>query len=294
MISKFFIERPVLANVIAALFVLLGLVAINTLPISEYPQIVPPTIQVTTSDPGADAKTLVNTVALPIEQQVNGVADMLYMQSTSTSAGNYTLIVTFKVGTDLNFAQVLVQNRVAAALAQLPTSVQHQGVVVQQKSTAILQFITLTSPHKTYDGLFLNNYAIINMQNVLARLPGVGNVNVFGTGEYAMRIWLDPAKMQGFGLMPSDVINALREQNVAVPAGQIGGPPVSSPQAFQLTVNVPGLLSNPQEFANIIVKSAGASNPAGGVTSSKIVHIRDVGRVELGSVDYNILSTFNG
>ncbi len=294
MISEFFIERPVLANVIAALFVLLGLVAINTLPISEYPQIVPPTIEVTTSDPGADAKTLVNTVALPIEQQVNGVANMLYMQSTSTSAGNYTLIVTFKVGTDLNFAQVLVQNRVSAALAQLPSSVQRQGVVVQQKSTAILQFITLTSPHKTYDGLFLNNYAIINMQNTLARLPGVGNVNVFGTGEYAMRIWLDPEKMQGFGLTPADVINALREQNVAVPAGQIGGPPVSSPQAFQLTVNVPGLLSNPDEFADIIVKAAGAANQAGGVTSSKIVRIRDVGRVELGSVNYNMLSNYNG
>jgi hydrophobic/amphiphilic exporter-1 (mainly G- bacteria), HAE1 family len=294
MISKFFIERPVLANVIAALFVLLGIVAINTLPISEYPQIVPPTIVVTTSDPGADAKTLVNTVALPIEQQVNGVANMLYMQSTSTSAGNYTLTVTFKVGTDLNFAQVLVQNRVSAALAQLPSSVQHQGVVVQQKSTAILQFITLTSPHKTYDGLFLNNYAIINMQNTLARLPGVGNVNVFGTGEYAMRIWLDPEKMQGFGLTPADVINALREQNVAVPAGQIGGPPVSSPQAFQLTVNVPGLLSNPQQFADIIVKSASAANPAGGVTSSKIVRIRDVAHVELGSVNYNMLSTYNG
>ena len=294
MISKFFIERPVLANVIAALFVLLGIVAISTLPISEYPQIVPPTIVVTTSDPGADAKTLVNTVALPIEQQVNGVANMLYMQSTSTSAGNYTLTVTFKVGTDLNFAQVLVQNRVSAALAQLPSSVQHQGVVVQQKSTAILQFITLTSPHKTYDGLFLNNYAIINMQNTLARLPGVGNVNVFGTGEYAMRIWLDPEKMQGFGLTPADVINALREQNVAVPAGQIGGPPVSSPQAFQLTVNVPGLLSNPQQFADVIVKSASAANPAGGVTSSKIVRIRDVGHVELGSVNYNMLSTYNG
>ncbi len=293
MISKFFIERPVLANVIAALFILLGLVAIATLPIAEYPEIVPPTIQVTTSDPGADAKTLVNTVALPIEQQVNGVQDMLYMQSTSTSGGNYTLIVTFKVGTDLNFAQVLVQNRVSAALAQLPSAVQRQGVVVQQKSTAILQFITLTSPHKTYDGLFLNNYAIINMQNELARLPGVGNVNVYGTGEYAMRIWLDPEKMQGFGLTPNDVINALREQNVAVPAGQIGGPPVSSSQAYQLTVNVPGLLSEPNQFANIIVKSSSAVS-ASGVTASQIIRIRDVGRVELGSVNYNIQSSLDG
>jgi HAE1 family hydrophobic/amphiphilic exporter-1 len=294
MISQFFIERPVLANVISVLFVVLGLVSIGALPVAEYPQIVPPTIMVTTTDPGADAKTLVNTVALPIEQQVNGVQGMLYMQSTNTSAGNYTLIVTFKVGTDLNFAQVLVQNRVSAALAQLPKSVQAQGVVVQQKSTAILQFITLTSPKRTYDGLFLNNYAIINMQNELARLPGVGNVTVFGTGEYAMRIWLDPRKMQQLAIMPSDVLNALREQNIAVPAGQVGGPPVSTPQAFQLTVNVPSQLSDPSQFADIIVKSRGAASGTQGPTAASIVRIRDIGRVELGAVNYNTLSKFSG
>jgi HAE1 family hydrophobic/amphiphilic exporter-1 len=294
MISKFFIERPVLANVLSMMFVVLGLVAINTLPIAQYPQIVPPTIQVTTTYPGADAKTLINTVALPLEQQVNGVEDMLYMQSTSTSAGSYTLIVTFKVGTDLNIAQVLVQNRVSAALAKLPSAVQRQGVVVQQKSTAILQFITLTSPDKKYDGLFLNNYAVINMQNALARLPGVGNVQVFGTGEYAMRIWLDPAKMQTFGLNPSDVLHAVDEQNVAVPSGQLGGPPVGGPQAYQLTVNVPGLLSDPDEFSNIIIKSASTSEGANGEPSSRIVRIRDVGRVELGSESYSTLSNYNG
>ena len=294
MISKFFIERPVLSYVVSILFILLGVVAIGTLPIAQYPQIVPPTISVTANYPGADAKTLVNTVALPIEQQVNGVQDMLYMQSTSTSAGSYSLIVTFKVGTDLNFAQILVQNRVSAALAKLPASVQKQGVVVQQKSTSILQFITLTSPDRKYDGLFLNNYAIINMQNALARLPGVGNVLIFGTGQYAMRIWLDPEKMQALGLNPSDVLNALRDQNVAVPAGQVGAPPVSGPQAFQLTVNVPGLLSNPTEFGDIIVKSAGASDANSGVPAGRIVRIRDVGRVELASVNYNMLANYNG
>jgi HAE1 family hydrophobic/amphiphilic exporter-1 len=294
MLSKFFIERPVLAWVVSVIFIILGVVAIGTLPIAQYPQIVPPTIQVTTSDPGADAKTLVDTVALPIEQQVNGVQGMLYMQSTSTGAGNYTLIVTFKVGTDLDFAQVLVQNRVSAALAQLPSSVQKQGVVVQQKSTAPLQFITLTSPNNKYDGLFLNNYAIINMQNELARLPGVGNVLIFGTGEYAMRIWLDPAKMQALGLNPSDVLNALREQNVAVPAGQLGGPPVSSAQAYQLTVNVPSQLANTTQFDNIIVKSASGSSTSTGATSSQIVRIKDVGRVELASVNYNMLAGYQG
>src|SRR3990167_1964165 len=192
MISQFFIERPVLANVIAIFIVLLGIVSIIILPVTQYPAIVPPTIQVTTTYPGADAKTLINTVAIPIEQQVNGVENMLYMQSTSTNSGAYTLIVTFAIGTDLNLAQILVQNRVQAAMAQLPQSVQAQGVVVQQKSTAILQFITLTSAHNEYDGLFLNNYAAINMQNELERLPGVGNVMIFGSGSYAMRIWLDP------------------------------------------------------------------------------------------------------
>lgn len=295
MISKFFIERPVLANVIAILFVLLGLVALYTLPVSQYPQIVPPTIQVTTTYPGADAKTLINTVALPIEQQVNGVEGMLYMQSTSTNSGSYTLIVTFAIGTDLNFDQILVQNRVQAAMAQLPQSVQQQGVVVQQKSTAILQFVTLTSKHGEYDGLFLDNYAAINMQNELARLPGVGNVFVFGVGEYAMRIWLDPEKMQSYGLMPSDVTNAIRNQNKDISAGQIGAPPTPGGQAYQLTMNVPGQLANVEQFEDIIVKAkaAGSDQNDTASTSGQIVRIKDVGRVELGSSSYSQIARFN-
>ncbi len=296
MISEFFIDRPILANVIALFLVFLGVIAIGILPVSQYPAIVPPTIQVTTSYPGADASTLIKTVALPIEQQVNGVEKMLYMQSTNTNNGAYTLIVTFEIGTDLNFAQMLVQNRVQAAMAQLPESVQQQGVVVQQKSTAILQFITLTAEHGEYDGLFLNNYAAINMQNELERLPGVGNVNVFGSGSYAMRVWLDPKKMYAFSLTPSDVLQAIRNQNKEITAGQIAAPPTAGPQPYQLTVNVPGQLSNPDEFDNIIIKtiSSQPNENANASSSPQIVRIRDVGRVELGSSNYSMLAKLNG
>jgi HAE1 family hydrophobic/amphiphilic exporter-1 len=296
MISEFFIERPILANVIAIVLVFLGVIAIGILPVSQYPAIVPPTIQVTTSFPGADANTLIKTVALPIEQQVNGVENMLYMQSNSTNTGSYNLIVTFDIGTDLNFAQMLVQNRVQAAMAQLPEAVQQQGVLVQQKSTAILQFIALTSEHDEYDGLFLDNYAAINMQNVLERLPGVGNVTVFGSGSYAMRIWLDPKKMYAYSLNPSDVLQAISNQNKEITAGQIAAPPAVGSQPYQLTVNVPGQLIEPNQFADIIIKhqSTQPDQTANASSSAQIVRIRDVGRVELGSSSYSQLAKLNG
>ncbi len=287
MFAKYFIERPVLANVLAILFVVLGGVAILSLPVSEYPPITPPTVQVSANYPGAGAETLLKTVALPIEQQVNGVEKMLYMQSTCTSDGSYTLIVTFEVGTDLDFAQVLVQNRVAAAMAQLPQPVQQQGVVTKKQSTAILQIITLTSTEEKQDALFLSNYASISLRDKLARIPGVGDVFVFGVGQYSMRVWLDPELMRQRSLTPKDIVDAIQRQNVHVPAGQIGMPPVPGGQDFQLTVNLAGALTEAEEFERIIVKSDGQNG-------GEITRLRDVGRVDLGARTYSQFFEMNG
>src|SRR5262245_55119522 len=194
MISAFFINRPVLANVLAIVIVILGAVSIAVLPVAQYPNIVPPTVQVTTNYPGASARTTIDNVALPIELQVNGVEGMIYMQSYSTDAGTYALTVTFEIGTNLDFAQVLVQNKVSAALASLPQSVQAQGLIVEKKSTSILQIISLTSPDNRFDSLYMSNYATINLVNELARVPGVGNTTVLGVGQYLMRVWIYPQK----------------------------------------------------------------------------------------------------
>jgi len=287
MISRFFIERPVLANVLALVFVLIGAVALFQLPVAQYPNVVPPTVQVTTRYPGASAKTLIDTVALPIEQQVNGVQNMLYMQSTSASDGTYSLTVTFAIGTNPDQAQVLVQNRVAIAMSSLPDAVQLQGVTTQKKSTSILEFVSLTSPDSRYDSLFLSNFAVINLQNELARLPGVGNVSVFGAGQYAMRIWMDPDLLQARGLTPQDVINVVQEQSQEVTAGQVGIPPVPPGQNFQYTLNVSGRLDDAVDFENIIVK---VDQQNGG----RITRIRDIGRVELGAQTYSQSFMQNG
>ena len=287
MISAFFINRPVLANVLAIIIVLIGGVALATLPVAQYPNVVPPTVQVTTTYPGASAAVVVNDVALPVELQVNGVEKMIYMQSYSTDSGTYTLTVTFEIGTDLNFAQVLVQNQVSAALASLPMPVQAQGLVVQKKSTSILQIVSLTSPDQRYDSLYLSNYATINLVNELARLPGVGNVNVLGVGQYSMRVWLDPQKLYTFGLTPSDVSKVIQQQSQDVTAGQVGQPPAPKGLDFQYTIDVVGRLSTPEEFGNIIVK---AEQGNGG----RIVRVRDVARVELGAQTYSTTSHING
>ena len=285
MISKFFIERPVLANVLAILMILIGAVAVYDLPIAQYPDVVPPTVQVTTRYPGASARTLMDTVALPIEQQVNGVEKMIYMQSMSASDGSYTLTVTFQIGTDLDTAQVLVQNRVAIALSSLPQAVQAQGVTVQKRSTAILLFVTLTSPDGRYDSLYLANYATINLKDELARLPGVGNVNVFGAGQYSMRIWLDPEKLKARSLNAQDVVISLQQQSQEVTAGQVGIPPTPPGVNFQYTIDIQGRLSDPDQFANVIVKTG---------DNGQITRLSDVGRVELGAQTYSQNFTLDG
>jgi hydrophobic/amphiphilic exporter-1 (mainly G- bacteria), HAE1 family len=284
MISRFFIDRPVLANVLALVFVLIGLVALLGLPTAQYPNVVPPTIQVQTLYPGASAKTLIDTVALPIEQSVNGVEGMLYMQSTSADDGSYNLVVTFAIGTDPDKAQILVQNQVAAALASLPQEVQAQGVTTSKKATSILEIVTLTSPDSRFDRLFLSNYAVINVQNELARLKGVGGVNILGAAQYAMRIWMNPDLLQARALTPQDVINAIQQQSQEVAAGQVGAPPAPKGQDFQYTLDLKGRLDSAAEFENIVVK---VDSKNGG----QITRIRDIGRAELGAQTYS--SSFN-
>jgi len=285
MISKFFIERPVLANVIAILMIVIGAVALYGLPVAQYPDVVPPTVQVTTRYPGANARTLMDTVALPIEQQVNGVENMIYMQSTSASDGSYTLTVTFNIGTDLDAAQILVQNRVASALASLPQPVQAQGVTVQKRSTAILLFVTLTAPDGRYDSLYLANYATINLKDELARLPGVGNVNVFGAGQYSMRIWLDPNKLKARNLNAQDVVQSLQQQSQEVAAGQVGMPPTPTGVDFQLTIQLQGRLEDVSQYQDVIVKTG---------DNGEVTRLRDVSRVELGAQTYSQYFSLDG
>lgn len=287
MFSRFFIERPVLSNTLAFLIVLLGALALMRLPVSQYPDVVPPTVSVSATYPGASARTVMDSVALPIEQQVNGVEGMIYMQSTSASDGSYNLVVTFDIGTDPNMAQVLVQNRVSLASAQLPTSVSTQGLNIKKKSTAILQFVSLVSSDGRYDNLFLANYAKINIQNELARLPGVGDVSVLGSGSYAMRIWLDPDKLQSYGLTPSDVISAVQQQSNQVTAGLVGGPPAPSIVNFQYALDVVGRFNEATDFEKIVVK---AVDQGGG----QLVRIGDIGRVELGASSYGQNATLDG
>jgi HAE1 family hydrophobic/amphiphilic exporter-1 len=280
MMSKFFIEHPVLANVLAIVLVLIGGLCLFRLPVAQYPNIVPPTVQVTTRYPGASAQTVIDTVALPIELQVNGVPGMLYMQSTSAYDGTYVLTVTFEIGSDPNSDQVLVQNRVQNAMAQLPQQVQTQGVSIRAKSPSILEFVTLDSPDGSRDALFMWNYATINLVNELARLPGVGNVTVMGAGQYSMRIWMDPQLLYSYHLVPEDVINAIKQQSQEVAAGQVGMPPAPKDQQFQYTIDILSRFNDPDQFAEIVVKDQTAQG-------GRLIKVKDVARIDLGAQTYS-------
>jgi multidrug efflux pump len=284
--AHFFIDRPVFAGVISIVIVIVGLIAMFTLPIAQYPEIAPPTVTVTATYPGADAQVVADTVSTPIEEQINGVENMLYMSSQCGNNGSMRLTVTFKLGTNLDIAQVQVQNRVAMAEPQLPADVRALGVTVRKASPDITLVVQLYSPDNRYDSLYISNFALIQVRDPLARLPGVGDITLFGQRDYSMRLWLDPHAMGALGITAGDVVQAVQEQNVQVAAGTVGGPPLPPGGAdFQLTVNAQGRLTDPKQFADIIVKTG---------QSGQVVHLGDIARTQLGAADYSVNAYTNG
>ncbi len=286
MFSRFFIDRPIFATVLAILMILVGVITVKTLPIAQYPNISPPTVQVSATYPGADASTVAEAIGEPIEQAVNGVEGMMYMSSSSGSDGSYNLRITFKNGVDLDDAAVKVQNLVSQASPQLPSAVTEQGVSVNSESSNILLFVALESDDpERYDALYLTNYAQLHMVNELARLDGVGGASAFGAGEYSMRVWMDPDKMQVRDVTPDDVRAAIEAQNMEVSAGSVGSAPITTPSAFQFTLTSPGRLVTPEQFGNIIIKTDSNGN---------ILRLKDIARVDLGSESYGNISRVSG
>src|SRR3984893_9334136 len=280
-ISKFFIDRPIFAGVLSVLILLAGVIALFKLPISEYPEVVPPSVIVHAQYPGANPKVIAETVASPLEEQINGVEDMLYMQSQANSDGNLTITVTFKLGTDPDKAQQLVQNRVSQALPRLPEDVTRLGVTSIKSSPTLTMVAHLNARNDRYDMTYLRNYALINVKDRLERIQGVGQVQLWGSGDYSMRIWLDPQKVAQRGMTATDVVNAIREQNVQVAAGVIGSSPTTANVPLQLNVNAQGRLQTEAEFRDIVLKTS----PDGAVT-----HLHDVARVELAASEYGLRS----
>ena len=279
-LSHFFIDRPIFAAVISAFITIGGAIAIFALPISEYPEVVPPSVVVNASYPGANPKVVADTVAAPLEQAIVGVEDMLYMSSTATMDGGLAITITFRIGSDVDRAQVQVQNRVSQALPRLPEEVRNLGVTTVKSSPNLTMVVNLTSPDGRYDALYLRNYAVLNVRDVLARLPGMGQVQVFGGGDYSMRVWLDPQKLAARNMTAGDVVDAIREQNVQVAAGQIGAPPAQDSQ-FQLAINAMGRLTDEQQFRDIVIKTG---------NDGEVIHLGDVARVEVGAQAYSIKS----
>ena len=285
MISKFFIDRPVFAAVISIVIILAGLSAMKALPVAQYPQILPPQVSVSASYPGASAQVIAETVAAPLEQQINGVEGMIYQLSNSAASGAMSLSVYFEVGRDPDQATIDVNNRVQAALAKLPEEVRRQGVKVEKKSSDILQVVTLYSPDNSKDPVFISNYALINVIDELKRLPGVGDVSQFGSKDYSMRIWLRPDKLAQYDLTPTDVVNAIREQNSQFAAGSFGQQPLQTPQDFTYTVTTQGRFKDPQEFESVILRTD--------ATGASLL-LKDVARIELGAQDYSLVTSLNG
>ena len=284
MIPRFFIDRPIFATVLSVLITLAGGLAVFTLPVAQYPAVTPPTVQVDCNYPGASSQVVSQTIASPIEQQVNGVEDMLYMSSQCTSDGTYTLTVTFKTGTDLNMAQIRVLNRVSLAMPQLPDVVRATGVTTRKRSPEILMTIALSSPEGRYDQLYLSNYAVLHLKEELQRLPGISDVTIFGQRDYAMRVWVDPEKLAGRNLTAADVVRALREQNTPIAAGQIGQPPIGEDQPIQVTLSALGRLTTVEEFEQVVVKVG---------PDRQVVKVRDVARVELGAKSSDVANKFD-
>jgi hydrophobe/amphiphile efflux-1 (HAE1) family protein len=283
--SHFFVDRPIFATVLSLVLLIMGGIAYTQLPVAQYPEIAPPTIVVRASYPGADADTVAKTVATPIEQEVNGVEGMLYMSSYSTSTGSMSLTITFKLGTDLDQAQVLVQNRVSIAEARLPEEVRRLGITTTKSSPDLMMVVHMLSPDESYDQLYVSNYARSRVRDVLLRLDGVGDLIIFGEREYSLRIWLDPDKLTAYGMTASDVVQALREQNVQVSGGSIGGPPTPGDNAFEYTVTTQGRFEDARQFRYVIVKST---------AEGRLIELQDVARIELGAKDYVTNSYLNG
>ncbi len=283
--THFFVDRPIFSSVVSLIIVIVGVISALSLPVTQYPEIAPPSIVVRANYPGADAQTVARTVAVPIEQEVNGVEGMLYMSSYSTSDGSVSLTITFRLGTDLDTAQVLVQNRVAIAEPRLPEEVRRQGVTTTKSSPDLMMVVHMLSPDESYDQLYVSNYAKTRVRDILLRLDGVGSLTIFGEREYSLRVWLDPEKLQTYGLAAGDVVAALREQNVQVSGGSLGAPPTPSDDAFQFVVTTQGRFDNVRQFRQVIVK-AGADG--------RLIRLQDVARVELGAKDYITNSYLNG